>query len=365
MYNNLVALQRYEARVFCRRRIHGDRFPFPADSIREDAVGRDGPVERLREALYAVSRRSRFLRRAVEAFDPDLLHAHFGVDGVYALPIASRLDRPLAVSVYGYDITRLPRFHALPVAWLHYWLHFTALVERTARFIAYTEFLAGRLRERGVPADRITVHYSGIPVERYAVEVPNERRPPNILFVGRFVEKKGIDDLVQAFARLARQLPRSRLILVGAGPLEAAIRRRIAELGLGDRVDLPGFVAQADLREWFARAAVFCHPSVTTPSGETEGNPFATLEAQAAGLPVVATRHAGLPEGISDGATGLLVEERDVGGLVEALGALVQDEPRRAVMSRAAVTHVRERFDVRRQASLLEGIYDDILTTAT
>ena len=363
IHNNLVAQERYESRVFCRRRIHADRFPFPASSIRDASAGRDGPSDRVAEAGYALFRSSPYLLRELEDFAPDLIHAHFGVDGVYALPFARRLNRPLVVSVYGYDASRLPRFQLLPVSWFNYWLHFRALARGATRFLAYTRFLAGELERRGVPREKITVHYPGLPTERYAVERPARERPPNVLFVGRFVEKKGLPDLVRAFARVAGDQPGARLVLAGDGPLQPDVERLVGNLGLSARVDLPGFVSQNDLHGLFEQAAVFCHPSVTSASGETEGLPFSILEAQAAGLPVVATHHAGLPEGVADRETGLLVAEGDIGGLARALQSLLRDTERREAMSRAAVDHAKEHFDLRRQATRLEALYDEILTT--
>lgn len=363
IHHNLQAQERYESRVFCRLRIHSDRFPFPASSIRDASEGRDGPVERAAEAAYAVFRSSPHLRRELETFGPDLFHAHFGVDGAYALRFARRMNRPLVVSVYGYDASRLPRFQLLPVSWFNYWLHFGALARRTTRFLAYTRFLAAQLEDRGVPPEKITVHYPGIPTERYAVDRPAAERPPNVLFVGRFVEKKGLPDLVRAFARVAGDQPEARLVLVGEGPLRPDVERLVSTLALSTRVDLPGFVSQEELRGRFEQAAVFCHPSVTLANGETEGLPFSILEAQAAGLPVVATRHAGLPEGVVDGETGVLVTEGDVGGLARALRSLLDNRERRGAMSRAAVEHAKEKFDLRRQAARLEALYDEILST--
>lgn len=364
MWHNLRALERYDARVFCRRRVHADRFPFPTVSIRDAAAGRDGVRARVGEVGYALSRASRHLDRGLREYAPSLIHAHFGVDGAYALPFARALGKPLVVSVYGYDVSRLPRFQLLPPAWFNYWLHFDRLVRGTARFLAYTDFLAGRLVERGVPEEKITVHYPGVPTHRYAVDVPPAERPPNILFVGRFVEKKGVPDLVRAFARIAGQWTDTRLILAGEGPLRQEVGRLVSELGLDGRVDFPGFVPQDELHGLYAQAAVFCHPSVTHTSGETEGLPFSILEAQAGGLPVVATRHAGLSEGVVDGETGLLVAERDVEALSAALASLLGDVRRRETMSRAAVRHVGAAFDLRRQAARLEALYDEILSTA-
>ncbi len=364
IYHNLQALERYESKVFCRRRIHADRFPFRSASIRDSSQGREAPSDRVAELMYALSRRSGRLRRALDEFQPDLFHAHFGVDGVYALPFAQGMGRPLVVSVYGYDVSRLPRFRLVPISWFQYWLHFDELARGTSRFLAYTRFLARQLQERGVPPDKITVHYPGIPVERYTVDRPADQRPPNILFVGRFVEKKGLMHLVRAFARVARAHRRARLVLIGDGPIRPHVERLVHKLDLASRVDFPGFVPQAELAARFDQAAVFSHPSVTLTTGETEGLPFSVLEAQAAGLPVVATRHAGLPEGVVDGETGVLVAERDVEALAVALTSLLSDPERLRAMSRAAVRHVQERFALRRQVSRLEALYDEILGTS-
>lgn len=363
LHNNLVAEERYEGRVFCRHRVHAERFPYPTSAIRDASAGRNGPAARAAEIGYALFRSSPLLQRDLDDYSPDLFHAHFGVDGAYALPFARRMRRPLVVSVYGYDVSRLPRFQLFPVSWLNYWVHFGSLVRGTTRFLAYTQFLADRLRERGVPPEKITVHYPGIPTERYAVERPAGDRPPNVLFVGRFVEKKGLFDLVRAFARVAGEFPKARLVLVGDGPLRPEIERLVRSLALSTRVDLPGFLSQEELRARFERAAVFCHPSVTPASGETEGLPFSILEAQAGGLPVVATRHAGLSEGVIHGETGVLVQEKDVGGVARALRSLLGDLERREAMSRAAVEHARDKFDLRRQAARLEALYDEILST--
>ena len=191
IHNNLVAQERYESRVFCRRRLHSDRFPFPTSAIRDPAQGRDGPGDRVAEAAYALFRSSPALQGDLEAFGPDLFHAHFGVDGVYALPFARRMNRPLVVSVYGYDASRLPRFQLLPVAWFNYWLHFGGLVRGTTRFLAYTEFLAGQLEARGVPREKITVHYPGIPTEKYAVERPARARPDECVVRGAVRREEG------------------------------------------------------------------------------------------------------------------------------------------------------------------------------
>jgi len=288
------------------------------------------------------------------------MHAHFGVDGIYAMAFAKRLGAPLAVSFYGYDVSRLPAPRLIPISHLHYYLSYRQLGEYASLLIAYTQYLAERLIEIGMPPEKIRVHYVGISVQDLSLEIPNAARPKNVLFVGRFVEKKGLAHLVSAFRLVAQQVPGTKLFLVGDGPLRAELERRVDELGLGDRVHFVGRVPHSSLRDWYGQTVVFTHPSVTTAAGETEGLPFSILEAQAAGLPVVATRHAGIPEGVVHERTGLLVREGSVEEIAQALLLLLRDDDRRDVMAREAVAFMHERFEVHECTRTLENLYDEI-----
>jgi len=147
---------------------------------------------------------------------------------------------------------------------------------------------------------------------------------PTVLFVGKFVEKKGLRYLVEAMPALRAAIPEARLVIAGGGPLNRAIRARAAELALGEEaVAFVGPRSHDELKTMYNAADVLAVPSIVARDGETEGMPTVILEAFAAGCPVVGSRVAGIPEFVRDGATGYLAEPRSpaelASRLVEAL----------------------------------------------
>jgi len=142
-----------------------------------------------------------------------------------------------------------------------------------------------------------------------------------VLFVGRLAEKKGVQYLIEAM-----QWVDARLVIVGDGPLDGALRRRTKELGLEGKVLFLGAKSHEELPEIYASADVFCAPSVTASDRDQEGFGLVILEAMASGLPVVASRSGGITEIVKDGWNGLLAEERDSRGLAVNLNRVFTDE---------------------------------------
>jgi glycosyltransferase involved in cell wall biosynthesis len=161
-----------------------------------------------------------------------------------------------------------------------------------------------------------------------------------VLFVGRLRTRKAAAVLLAAFVRVRKRLPSARLVLVGNGEQQSAIAARIGALGLGDAVELAGALGREATQERFTRADLLCLPSTY------EGFPLVILEAMAAGLPVVATAVAGVPEAVRPGETGLLVEPEDAEGLAGALLALLEDPQRARAMGEAGRRLLEQRFTI-------------------
>jgi colanic acid/amylovoran biosynthesis glycosyltransferase len=145
--------------------------------------------------------------------------------------------------------------------------------------------------------------------------------------VGRFVAKKGPLETIQAFHRMRGDLPeplasRTKLVMVGDGPLLNAARELVRRLGLEPAVSLAGRASQVEVAGLLRQARAFVQHSRVAPDGDSEGSPVAVMEAQLSGLPVVSTRHGGIPEVVLEGETGLLVEEGDVVGMAAAMARL-------------------------------------------
>ncbi|MBV9883942.1 MAG: glycosyltransferase [Sphingomonadaceae bacterium] len=298
---------------------------------------------------------SGFAKR-VRPYAPVLVHAHFATDGLRALALAERLGVPLVTHLRGYDVTRSTAFLLLSGrrSWLNYALRGAALRRRGALFLAVSDALRRQAIARGFPADLIRVHYNGVDLARFA---PGAGDDITILFVGRLVEKKGVEYLLEAFASVWRTRPEVRLVVIGDGPLRTRLERRA-----GEGVRFLGRQPPEAVADWMKRAALLAAPSVTASDGDSEGLPNTIVEAAAAGLPAVGTDHAGIPEAIVDGETGFIVPERDADSLAARLLTLLGNPDLRRRMGAAARALAERKFDFARQMNRLEAIYDELRT---
>jgi glycosyltransferase involved in cell wall biosynthesis len=171
------------------------------------------------------------------------------------------------------------------------------------------------------------------------------------------IEKKGLATTLHAFTSFLARYPSARLTIAGEGPLLAELRTLALKLKIDDRMALPGFVSQEELREIFYASHIFLHPSEIGRDGNQEGIPNSMLEAMASGLPVFATNHGGIPEAIENGVSGILVPERDHEALARALLDAAQDRHFLSRIARAGAEAVAQKFDQRAQVRRLEDIY--------
>jgi len=201
------------------------------------------------------------------------------------------------------------------------------------------------------PAGRVELVYHGVDLRRFppyrAPRAPKDgseaRDPVSILCVSRLVEKKGIDVLLSALARLPAGL-HWRLVHVGGGPLKAKLARQARALGIAARVDWRGPLAQQELLAEYRQADLFALACRVARDGDRDGLPNVLVEAQSQSLACVATRVSAISELVHEGATGVLVAENDVAALAAALAMLIADPARRRVLGAAGEARVRAEF---------------------
>ena len=286
---------------------------------------------------------------------PVLVHAHFGTDGLLALPLAERLGVPLVTTLHGHEMsrTRARLLASGRLSWMRYALLRRRLIERGGLFLAVSEAVRNRALAAGYPAGRVFTHPNGVDTGFFRPSgAPPE--PGLILHVGRLVEKKGTAALLEAVAATEG----ARLVIVGDGPLRPSLERRTRSLGIEARVRFTGALTPEEVLGWMQRAWLLAAPSVTAGDGDAEGLPTVLCESAAAGLPVVATRHSGIPEIVSEGETGLLSPEGDVALLARNLSLLLASPHMRESMAAGARLRALDRFDLGRQIGRLEGYYD-------
>jgi glycosyltransferase involved in cell wall biosynthesis len=289
----------------------------------------------------------------VRRLEVDQLHAHWAVGSATVAMVVSRfLDIPFTFTAHAYDI----------------WRERLLLPEklRAARLVVTcTEYNRRHLQETyGAPADRFRVVYHGVDLDRFQRPDQPQNACPLILSVGRLVEQKGFDRLLQACAEIARDGVDFRCEIVGDGPLRRPLEELAAELGLGDRVHFAGKLFQEDLIRHYAAADVFALLCMPASDEDRDGIPNTLIEAMAMELPVVSTTFTGVPELVTHGETGLLVETDDVAGAARSLISLLGDAERRREMGEAGRRRVAADFTIAGSARRLNDAFHALSPTA-
>jgi glycosyltransferase involved in cell wall biosynthesis len=357
IYDEIQAHERYTVDVFCKERINEDRFPYDRVTA-PSALGSSWMGARLYENIGYWPRFDRMLAR--EPYD--LVHAHFGTQGVYALPYVKRHDLPFAVTFHGIDVGDLfgPR-RFLPRQW-RYWALSDSIFEEADILLADSIELAELLIEMGAPKEKLQVHRLGVDLSKFQ-RADEERSVPRITMVGRFTEKKGFRYALRACANvLSDDAVEGEVVMLGDGELESELRQIVREGGIEDRVDFRGAVPHEEVAHVLARTDVMMCPSVVTRTHDRDSGIVVAKEGSACEVPVIGTYHGGIPSIIDDGETGFLVPERDVDALTDALHTLLTDGDLRRRFGRAAREKMRRELSMDDQVRALETYYDRICT---
>ncbi len=337
----MVALKRYEA-VLCGLERTLPSLPLrPGTLLLTDSAS---TYAMMRAKLYRQTGFAPGLHRKVVKFAPELIHAHFASGGLTAMHMAKQLKLPLLVTIHGGDITvRGSNAEA-----------YKRLSDQAGLVICVSEFIRERALEAGFDAKKLIVHHIGIDRDHFALTAPLQVSK-RILFIGRLVEKKGCEYLLRAMQLVQEQHPDAELTVLGDGPMRPELEALAVQLNI--HCDFKGFQPPSVVRDTLQRTRLVCVPSVTAANGDSEGLPTVIAEAQAMGIPVVASIHSGIPEILSQGETGLLAAERDFKGLAEGIALLLADEAMWQRFHVAALARIAEHFDLKKQTALLEEIY--------
>ena len=367
VHRQITGMTRWRAHVITQRRENLGDFPLP-----------DGTITVLPKYRWRFFRRLWFTQwrkipwpastgevaavlATARASGARVIHIYFGHMALHWLPLLRVSPLPVVVSFHGADagVDMVRPVHRAMMA---------EVFARAAMILARSQALLDDLAALGCPREKLALNRTGIPLEEFS---PVARAAPpdgcwHILQGGRLIAKKDHACTLAAFARLRASYPQARLRVAGDGPLLGELQALAGTLGVADAVDWLGFLGPAAMRAELAAAHVFVHPSVTGPDGNREGVPNAMLEAMATGLPVVATRHGGIPEAVQHGQSGILIDERDTTGLAEAVCALLANDADRERLGIQAAASVAAHFS--RPAALaalaaLEGIYDKVAIT--
>lgn len=354
IYHQMANLKRYRPVVVSLLSNNLDIFNLPNGVVYDVGI----PLPRPGLQFFAPFRYSS-LKLAAELFKREnvaLLHAHFGTWGAYALPLVKTLKVPMVVTFYGQDVSLLPR----RTLWRN---RFQKLWEKADLILAEGPHMMGELVELGAPENKVALQRIGIPLSQIRFRAPRTRIKgnPTALWAGRMVEKKGILDALKSIKLLLKEGIKLGLRVIGDGPEKPLAEAYAKENDLSDAVRFLGFLNYQDYLAEFERADFFLAPSRTSSRGETEGGaPTTILEAQARGLPVVATRHTDIPFIIPPGYPYLAKEgnPEDIARVIKRLLEEQKHWPKIALESRK---YVERNHDLKVTVPSLEKYYDLLL----
>jgi colanic acid/amylovoran biosynthesis glycosyltransferase len=320
----------------------GRRITEAAKELEVLRLGGDGMSGGARRVLFKEMGRVPDLA-ALAALRPVAIHAQFGRGGALALPIARALTIPLAVTFHGGDAHKDTHYRRFPPG--VFARRLPALMAEARVFICVSDSVKARLIERGFPHEKLVVLPIG--TEFPAGPLPAQRGE-SLLFVGRFVEKKGLSVLIAALKQLQSDGLALEAVIVGDGPMGDALRAQAASLS---RVRFVGWQQPEAVAALMREAGLLVVPSLRAAGGDAEGLPSVAVEAMALGLPVLASDEAGLA-----GVAEAIVPARDVGALAGAIAALMADPDRRRILGEAGHARARRDFDARVQSARLEEV---------
>jgi len=301
------------------------------------------------------------LRRLLRSERFDIIHVHWPFPHGLIGWFAGRRARAPVVS----------QFHGVGLRWVRnrmpFFTPFLRWVLRSSSLVAAnSSHTRAEIESLGVPC-RIEIMPYGSPVpaaqQPQAEPVPGAEDPQRVrrlLFVGRLVERKGLEYLVRAVRLIDCPFP-VELDIVGSGPEELRLRSLVDELGLAGKVKLSGRVSNEDLRDHYAACDCFVLPAIIDSKGDTEGLGVVLIEALSCHKPVVASGVGGIVDVIRDGETGLLVPEKDPGALARAITRVLTDSALATKLGRQGYEHVKKYFDWERIITRWIELYEEII----
>jgi glycosyltransferase involved in cell wall biosynthesis len=298
-------------------------------------------------ALLAMHRAYRLALKVAKKNPPDLIHAHWVLpNGFIGARLSKTLGVPLIVSLHGSDmyLARKKKIFGSFARWV---------LKRASAVTACSP----DLQEQAVQLSKREVTLTEYGVDVNLFSPGDDRQQGTVLAVGRLVHKKGFVELLHAFSQIFKYYKNNTIEIVGDGPLLQPLREKAAQLGIAERVKLPGAAQHSDLPALYRRAEIVAVPSITDLSGNRDGLPNVLLEALASGCAVIASDIPGIRNVIKDHQDGLLVRSGDIDSLSSAMVELFRDPELRERLGAAARLRAANELSWDVKCKQLEDIY--------
>lgn len=294
----------------------------------KETIGISSPPNFLRERALAKS----FKENKI-----DIVYAEYGTTGVFVLPICKELNLPLIVNFHGFDASLTEIIKS-------YGEQYKEMFSYASCVIAVSKTMYDKLIDMGCPEHKIELVIYGVRDEFFLSKPDYSEN--SFLALGRFVDKKAPYYTILAFKQVVEKYKDARLYYFGDGDLWATCSNLVRYWNLENNVHLMGAKDQSEIIPYFSKVKAFVQHSITASNGDMEGSPVAIIEASAAALSVISTKHAGIPDIVVDGKTGLLVDEHDVDGMAQNMIRILEDNNMAKELGCAGRNYAKENFSM-------------------
>lgn len=280
----------------------------------------------------------------LKQFNPDVVLAEYGTTGASSLNVISLLKIPMVVHFHGFDAFKYDVIK-------NFQENYIKMFNYSSLIVVVSTPMKKQLIKLGCPEEKIVLNPYG-PKDEFLKLTPNHVSKV-ILSVGRFTDKKAPYYTLLAFLKVVERIPESRLIMAGDGSLLETVKNLARHFEISDKVIFPGSMNHEQVLDLYQKSAIYTQHSIQALSGDCEGTPVSVIEASAAGLPVVSTEHAGIPEVVQDGISGYILKEHDVNGIAEKLIFLLENPEVAKRMGDAGKEFVRDNYTMKKHIDQL------------
>ncbi len=287
------------------------------------------------------------LKRSFAKNKINVVLAEYGIVGAAVVNVCRAMNIPLIVHFHGYDASNQDVLEL-------YSAKYKEMFRYAEKVVVVSNVMLDSVSRLGCPTGKIKLNVYGPDEDFFSIN--NDYKSRTLLTLGRFVDKKAPYYTILAFAKVLKEHPDAKLVMAGNGELLNTCKNLSRYLGVADSVNFAGIAGPDRVRELMGSSIAFLQHSVTAENGDMEGTPVAILEAGAAGLAVISTRHAGIPDVVVEGRTGFLVDEHDVDGMAKHIKELLSVDGRARVMGQHGRRHIRDNFTMQKHIGALNTL---------
>lgn len=293
--------------------------------------------------------------RSIRINKIDVVFAEYGLTGAALTKVCKKLKMPLVTIFHGLDASVKDVIEK-------YRAEYNELFQYASKIIAVSGVMEEKLISLGCPKDKI-VRTPCAPGNLFLDIEPTYSEPQSFVAIGRFVNKKAPYYTILAIKKVAEKYPEVKLYFAGDGELFNTAQNLIKYFRLEQNVKLLGIISPDEYISILSKVTGFIQHSITATNGDMEGTPVSVLEASAAGIPVVATRHAGIPDVIVDCETGLLVDEHDVDGMATQIIRLIENPDLVRKLGQCGKGHIKMHFSMDKHLEIIRSALEGARST--